>query len=130
MSGHNDLRTPLARVRGLGAARSGTTHFWQMRLSSVASIPLTIAFVVILMSLFGSNQAAAQQVLGSPLIAIVMLLFIVTNIHHMWQGMQVVIEDYIHGELAKLSLLMANTFFCVAVAAACIYALFKLAFGV
>jgi succinate dehydrogenase / fumarate reductase membrane anchor subunit len=130
MSDRKDLRTPLARVRGLGAARSGTDHFWQMRLTSVASIPLTIAFVIIVLMLLGRNQAAAQQILGTPLIGIVMLLFIVTNVHHMWQGMQIVIEDYVHGELAKLSLLMANTFFCLAVAAACIFALFKLSFGV
>jgi succinate dehydrogenase / fumarate reductase membrane anchor subunit len=125
-----NFRTPLARVGGLGSARSGTGHFWQMRLTSVASIPLTIAFIVIVMMLLGRNQPAAQQILGTPLVAIVMLLFIVVNVHHMWQGMQVVIEDYVHGELARPALVMANTFFCFAVAVACIYALFKLSFGV
>src|SRR4029078_7804429 len=95
---------------------------WQMRLTSVASVPLTIAFVIIVVNLLGRNQAAAQQTLGSPLVAIVMLLFILTNIHHMWQGMQIVIEDYVHGEIAKLSLLMANTFFCLGSAAAPLYA--------
>jgi succinate dehydrogenase / fumarate reductase membrane anchor subunit len=126
MSAGNDLRTPLARVRGLGSAKSGTAHFWQMRLTSVASIPLTIAFVVIVASLLGRNQAFAQQILGTPLVAIVMLLFIIVNVHHMWQGMQVVIEDYIHGELARLSLSIANTLFCVAVGLTCCYALLKL----
>jgi succinate dehydrogenase / fumarate reductase membrane anchor subunit len=130
MNGEHDLRTPLARVGGLGSAKRGTEHFWQMRLTSVASIPLTIAFIIIVVNLLGRNQAAAQQILGTPLVAIVMLLFILTNIHHMWQGMQVVIEDYVHGEIAKLSLLMANTFFCFGSAAACVYALFKLSFGV
>jgi succinate dehydrogenase / fumarate reductase, membrane anchor subunit len=130
MTERRDIRTPLARVRGLGAAKSGTAHFWQMRLTSVASIPLTIAFVMIVMSLLGRNQAAAQGTLSTPLVAIVMLLFIITNVHHMWQGMQTVIEDYVHGELAKISLLMANTFFCIAIGAACVYALFKLSFGV
>jgi succinate dehydrogenase / fumarate reductase membrane anchor subunit len=130
VNGEHDLRTPLARVRGLGSAKGGTEHFWQMRLTSVASIPLTVAFVIIVVTLLGRNQAAAQQILGTPLVAIVMLLFIVTNVHHMWQGMQVVIEDYVHGELAKLSLLMLNAFFCLAVGAACVYALLKLSFGV
>ncbi len=130
MSAGNDLRTPLARVRGLGSAKSGTSHFWQMRLTSVASIPLTIAFVVIVASLLGRNQAYAQQILGTPLVAIVMLLFVIINVHHMWQGMQIVIEDYIHGELAKLSLVIANTLFCFAVGLACCYALLKLSFGV
>ncbi|MGH6768326.1 MAG: succinate dehydrogenase, hydrophobic membrane anchor protein [Xanthobacteraceae bacterium] len=129
MTDRNDLRTPLARVRGLGSAKSGTEHFWQMRLTSVASIPLTIAFIFIVVSLLGRNQAFAQQILGTPLVAIVMLLFIITNVHHMWQGMQIVIEDYIHGELPKFSLLIANTLFCFAVGLACAYALFKLSFG-
>ena len=130
MKSANDLRTPLARVRGLGAARSGTGHFWQMRLTSVASIPLTIAFVVIVVSLLGRNQAAAQQILGTPLVAIVMLLFIIINVHHMWQGMQVVIEDYIHGELARPALVIANSLFCIAIGLACCYAILKLSFGV
>jgi succinate dehydrogenase / fumarate reductase membrane anchor subunit len=130
MKSANDLRTPLARVRGLGAARSGTGHFWQMRLTSVASIPLTIAFVVIVVSLLGRNQAAAQQILATPLVTIVMLLFIIINVHHMWKGMQVVIEDYIHGELARPALVIANSLFCITVGLACCYALLKLSFGV
>jgi len=124
------LQTPLARVRGLGASRSGTGHFWQLRLTSVASIPLTIAFVIIVVSLLGRNHAAVVQILGSPLVAIIMLLFIATNVYHMWLGMQVIIEDYVHHELAKLTLLMTNTFFCVVVGAASLYALLKLSFGV
>ena len=130
MTARNDMRTPLARVRGLGSARSGTGHFWQMRLTSVASIPLTIAFVVIVVSLLGRNQATAQQTIGTPLVAIVMLLFIIVNVHHMWQGMQIVIEDYIHGALARPALVIANTMFCFAVGLASCYAILKLSFGV
>jgi succinate dehydrogenase / fumarate reductase, membrane anchor subunit len=130
MNDRINLQTPLARVRGLGASRSGTGHFWQLRLTSVASIPLTIAFVIIVVSLLGRNHAAVVQILGSPLVAIIMLLFIGTNVYHMWLGMQVIIEDYVHHELAKLTLLMANTFFCVIVGAASLYALLKLSFGV
>jgi len=124
------LQTPLARVRGLGAARSGTAHFWQLRLTSVASVPLTVAFVMIVVSLLGRNHAAVVQILGSPLVSIVVLLFILTNVYHMWLGMQIIVEDYAHSELAKLSLLMGNTFFCVVVATASLYALLKLSFGV
>ena len=130
MSGNVKIDTPLARVRGLGASRSGTEHFWRQRLTAVANVPLTIAFVVIVVSLLGRNHAAVVQILGSPLVAVVMLLFIATNIYHMWLGMQVVIEDYVHDELMKLSLLMTNTFFCVVVATALFYALLKLSFGV
>ncbi|HWL05239.1 MAG TPA: succinate dehydrogenase, hydrophobic membrane anchor protein [Xanthobacteraceae bacterium] len=124
------LSTPLARVRGLGSAKSGTEHFWRQRLTAVANIPLTIAFVVIVTSLLGRNYSAVKQILGSPLVAILMLLFIGSATYHMRLGMQVVIEDYVHHDLTKLVLIMANTFFTVAVALASAFAILKLSFGV
>ena len=124
------MSTPLARVRGFGAAKSGTEHFWRQRLTAVANVPLTIAFVLILVSLLGRNHAWAAQTLGSPLVAIIMLLFIVSITIHMRIGMQVVIEDYVHDEPGRLILLMANTFFSLAVALASAYGILKLSFGV
>ena len=126
----SNFRTPLARVRGLGAARDGTQDFWHMRVTSVALVPLSIAFVLIAVSLLGRNHAAVVQILGSPLIAMLMLLFIGTNAYHMWLGMQEIIVDYVHDEFWKLVSLMANTFFCVMTSLACAYAIFKLSFGV
>jgi succinate dehydrogenase / fumarate reductase, membrane anchor subunit len=123
-------RTPLARVRGLGSARSGTGDFWHQRLTAVANVPLTIAFVLIVIALLGRNHAAAQQILGTPLVAIVILLFIGSVTYHMRIGMQVIIEDYVHEETAKLVLIMLNTFFSIAIALASAYAIFKLSFGV
>ena len=123
------IRTPLARVRGLGAARSGTDHFWRQRLTAVANIPLTIAVVIIVIMLLGRNQAAVAQIVGSPLVAIIMPLFILSIAVHMRIGMQVVIEDYVHDELAKIILIMANTFFCIAVGLASVYGILKLSFG-
>ena len=131
MSGNgNDFRTPLARVSGLGAAKTGTGHFWWQRVTAVANVPLTIAFVVILVSLFGRNQALAQQVLATPLVAIIMLLFIGSITYHMRLGMQVVIEDYVHGDVVRPLLIMANTFFTIAVGLSASYAILKLSFGV
>jgi succinate dehydrogenase / fumarate reductase, membrane anchor subunit len=124
------MSTPLARVRGLGAARSGTQHFWRQRLTAVANVPLTIAFILIVMSLLGRNHAAVVQILGSPLIAVTMLLFILSVTLHMRIGMQVIIEDYVHDENTKLVLVMANTFFTVAVALASAFAILMLSFKV
>jgi succinate dehydrogenase / fumarate reductase membrane anchor subunit len=124
------LSTPLGRVRGLGTARSGTGEFWRQRLTAVAGVPLTIAFVVIVVGLLGRNHAAVVQILGSPFVAVVMLLFIVTICVHMRIGMQVIIEDYVHDERHKLFLLMANTFFTVAVGLASAFAIFTLSFKV
>jgi succinate dehydrogenase / fumarate reductase membrane anchor subunit len=125
-----DMRTPLARVRGLGSARSGTTHFWYQRLTSAAGVPLTIAFIVIGFNVLGRNHAAAVQILAAPLVAILMLLFVINTVYHMWLGMQVIIEDYVHGEVSKVVLLMGNTCLCFAIGLACVYALLKLSFGV
>jgi succinate dehydrogenase / fumarate reductase membrane anchor subunit len=124
------MSTPLARVRGLGAARSGTEHFWRQRLTAVANVPLTIAFIVIVVALLGRNHAFVVQILGSPLVAIIMLLFIMSVTMHMRLGMQVIIEDYVHDEGAKFILIMANTFFAIAVGLASAFAILMLSFKV
>jgi len=125
-----NMRTPLGRVRGLGSAKSGTGHFWHQRLTAIANVPLTAGFVIILVSLLGRGHATVQQTLGSPLVAIVMLLFVCSISYHMKLGMQVIIEDYVHDEKWKLAAIIANLFFAIAVAAVCVYSLLKLSFGV
>jgi succinate dehydrogenase / fumarate reductase membrane anchor subunit len=131
MSDHapQSIRTPLARVRYLGSAHSGTRDFWHQRITAVANVPLTIAFIVIVMSLLGRNHAAVVQILGSTLVAITLLLFVVTSVYHMWIGMQVIIEDYVHDDIWKIASLMANTFFSIAVGFTGAFAILKLAFG-
>jgi succinate dehydrogenase membrane anchor subunit len=124
------MSTPLARVRGLGSAKSGTEHFWRQRLTAVANVPLTIAFIVIVVALLGRNHAAVVQILGSPLVAVIMLLFIASITTHMRIGMQVIIEDYVHEEGTRLALLLANTFFALAVALASAFAILMLSFKV
>ena len=124
------MRTPLGRVRNLGAAHSGTSDFWRQRLTAVAMTLLMIPVIVIIIMLFGRNQAFAAQTLGSLPIAIIMLLFIVASTWHMKIGMQVVIEDYVHNEKLKLVSVMLNNFFSVAVALASTYAIVKLSSGV
>jgi succinate dehydrogenase membrane anchor subunit len=124
------MRTPLGRVRGYGSAKSGTEHFVHQRLTAIANVPLTIGAVLIVVSLIGHNHAAVVQILGSTLVAIVMLLFIISTAYHMKIGMQVIIEDYVHSESAKYALLILNTFFTIVVGFSSIYAILKLSFGV
>jgi succinate dehydrogenase / fumarate reductase membrane anchor subunit len=120
----------MRRVRGLGAAHSGTRHFWHQRVTSVAGIPLTIALLLIITALLGRNHAAVVQILASPIVSIIVLLFIINTAYHMWIGMQEIILDYVHDEKWKFLSLMANTFFVSAVSLASIYAVLKLSFGV
>jgi succinate dehydrogenase / fumarate reductase, membrane anchor subunit len=124
------MRTPLSRVRSLGASHSGTSDFWRQRLTAVAMVLLMVPVIVVVMMLLGRNQAGAAQILGSLPIAIILLLFIVASVWHMKIGMQVVIEDYAHNEKLKLACIIANNFFCIAVALTSIYAILKLSSGV
>ncbi|MDC7786025.1 succinate dehydrogenase, hydrophobic membrane anchor protein [Rhodoplanes sp. TEM] len=124
------IRTPIGKVRGLGSAKSGTEHWWEMRLTSIALLPLTLAAIVIVISLIGRNHAAVVQILGSPLVAITMLLWVYTVTLHMRLGLQSVIEDYIHGKAMKTGLLIGNTFLTIVLWLACTYAILKLSFGV
>ena len=127
---NSSLKTPLGRVRGLGSAKSGTQHFWLQRLTGVAMVPLTVAFVLTVIYLARASQATAIATLGSPLIAILFYLFVITGIIHMRAGMQVIIEDYVHDDALKIAAVMANTFFALLMGAACIFALLKLNFGI
>ena len=124
------MRTPLSRVRYLGASHSGTSDFWRQRVTAVAVTLLIVPVIVVVLMLLGSNQAGAAQILGSPFVAIILLLFIIAAVWHMKIGMQEVIEDYVHNEKLKLASVMANNFFSTAVALASIYAILKLSSGV
>jgi succinate dehydrogenase / fumarate reductase membrane anchor subunit len=122
------MRTSLRQVRFLGSAKSGTHHAWHMRLTSFALVPLTVAFVWLMLSLVGKDYNAVRMALGTPLIAIVMLLFVLAGIYHMMLGMQTIIEDYVHSEPAKTLSIAANNFFSICIGLACVYAVLRLSF--
>jgi succinate dehydrogenase / fumarate reductase membrane anchor subunit len=124
------MRTPLGQVRRLGASHSGTSDFWRQRLTAVAMVLLMVPVIVVIMMLLGRNQAGAAQILGSPAVAIIMLLFIIACAWHMKIGVQVVIEDYVQNEKLKIASIMANNFFSAVVALASTYAILKLSSGV
>jgi succinate dehydrogenase / fumarate reductase membrane anchor subunit len=125
----HSMTTPLKRVRGLGSARSGTDHFWKQRLTAMSNAVLVIGFIWIVLSVTGKDAAQAKVTLSHPLVGLTLLLFIASITLHMRIGMQVIIEDYIHEEGPKVLALALNTFFAIAVGAACAFAVLKLSFG-
>ncbi len=123
------MRTPLKKVRYLGSAKEGTDHFWMQRVTSVATLLLMPFALWIVLSLIGADYATVTRTLANPIVAILLLLFVLTNVVHMRLGMQVIIEDYVNSEGTKVLLLMLNTFFSAVVGLACVFAILKLSFG-
>ena len=121
------LRTPLAKVRFLGSARSGTGENGWMRLTSAALIPLTFGFVWLLLSLLPLDYAGVRGELGRPIPAIVLTLFAVIGIVHMHIGMRSILLDYAHGHAREWALAL-NLFFCAFLAVACVYAVLRIGF--
>jgi succinate dehydrogenase / fumarate reductase membrane anchor subunit len=123
------IRTPAARVRGLGSAKTGTSHFWLQRMTAVANIPLTIAFVAIVLVLARRDYAQAMALVSQPLVALLLIGFMLSAVIHMRLGMQVIIEDYVPEEGTKVVALIANTFFTGVIGIACVWAIAKVSFG-
>jgi succinate dehydrogenase / fumarate reductase membrane anchor subunit len=123
------MRTPLSRVKGLGASGHGVEHWWLQRLTAAANVPLMIAFVFIVAALAGANFGQALVLISHPLVAIILILAVVSVANHMRIGMQVVIEDYVQSNAARVVAVIANNFYSVAVAVACLYAILKVSLG-
>ena len=110
---NGDLRTPLARARGLGSAKAGVHHWWAQRLTAIALIPLVAWFAISLIMMSGADYAVVRAWIGSPAVMVLLVLTIVIGLHHGQLGMQVVIEDYVHNDGMKLALIVLMRFIAV-----------------
>ncbi len=124
-----DLRTPIKNARGLGSAKNGVTHWWLQRVTAVALVPLVIWFAFSLASNAGGNHAEVTAWIASPLTAGLFILLIGTVFFHAQLGLQVVIEDYVHGKVAQLACLLAVKFLAFILAVTGILAVLRIALG-
>ncbi|MCP5418927.1 MAG: succinate dehydrogenase, hydrophobic membrane anchor protein [Gammaproteobacteria bacterium] len=123
------LRTPLSRARGLGSAKEGTHHWWMQRVTAVALIPLSLWFVITLMTVVGEEHAKVVAWIAHPFNAVLLIAFLFATFYHASLGLQVVIEDYLHEEATKIGLLLFMKFAMVLLGAFAILAVLRIAIG-
>lgn len=124
-----DLRSDLGRVRGLGSAKGGTSHWWAQRVTAVALVPLSAWFVFSIINLVGVDREGLKVWVNGPVSFVLMVLFLIALFYHMQLGLQVVIEDYVHNEKNKVISLILNKLIAVFLVVSGITALMKIAFG-
>jgi succinate dehydrogenase / fumarate reductase membrane anchor subunit len=127
--GKKSLRSDLGRVRGLGSAKDGTHHWWSQRVTAIALVPLTIWFVASIVGLAGAPLGALKEWVASPVVAVLLLALIVAVFQHARLGLQVVIEDYVHDEAAKIASLLAMNGAVLLLGGIAALSILKLAFG-
>lgn len=123
------MRSPLGRAIGLGSAKEGVEHWWRQRISALALVPLTLWFVIAVIGLVGADRGALVAWVRSPLPAMLLVALLVASFYHAALGLQVVIEDYIHGEATRLSVLLLIRLLCIAFVLRGILAILQLSFG-
>ena len=126
---NGDLRTPLARARGLGSAKAGVHHWWAQRLTAIALIPLVVWFAISLVMMSGAEYEVVRAWIGSPIVMVLLILTIAVGLHHAQLGIQVVIEDYVHSDGFKLALIVLVRFLAVLFGLAAVVAILSIGFG-
>jgi succinate dehydrogenase / fumarate reductase membrane anchor subunit len=123
------MRSPVGRAIGLGSAKEGVEHWWLQRVTAIALVPLTLWFVIAIVRLSGADVDTVRDWAGRPLPAILLALLLIATFWHASLGLQVVIEDYVHADLAKLGLVIVVRLVCFALTVAGIFAVLAMAIG-
>ena len=122
----NSMRTPLAKVRGLGSAKSGVHHWWNQRLTAIAMVPLVLSAIYLVFRIAGSNYNQAISLLQKPFYAAILLLLIITGFWHCMLGIQVVIEDYVGSEWGRITSILIVKAILILLATLSALSLFKI----
>ena len=123
----NSMQTPLAKVRGLGSAKSGLHHWWHQRLTAIAMVPLMIATLVIISQIGTLDYDGAMALMANPLVASLLLLLVLVGFYHAAMGLQVVLEDYISSEGQRMALIIFVKMALFALAVLAIVSILKVA---
>ena len=123
------MKTELGKVRGLGAAHNGTQHFFMQRVTAIANVPLVIYLLYFVIAHLGAGRGAVVASIKNPFAALALCLALISICWHMKLGLQMVIEDYVHGHGAKLACLLLNIFFAFGLCGLGILAILKMSFG-
>lgn len=123
------MQSPVGRVLGLGSAKEGVEHWWRQRTTALALVPLTIWFVIWVIAMAGADRAAMVAWMHNPLSAVLMIVLIVATFYHAALGLQVVIEDYVHGEGLRLATLIVMRALCMLFVVRGVLAVLTLAFA-
>jgi succinate dehydrogenase / fumarate reductase membrane anchor subunit len=123
------FRSELKNVRGLGSAHEGTHHFWVQRMSALALVPLTVWFMINLVTqMLGANREQLAHWFNNPLHAFFTAIFLIALFLHARLGLQTIIEDYVHCETSKLALLVGTNTLNLLLCAASLFAVARLHF--
>ncbi len=121
------MRSPLGRAIGLGSAKEGVAHWWAQRVTALALVPLILWFVIAVIGLVGADHGAFVAWARSPMPAVLLILLLVATFYHTALGLQVVIEDYVHGEAMRLGSLIVIRLLCIVFAVRGILAVLQMA---
>lgn len=123
------FRTDRQRVQGLGTSHSGVHHWWSQRLTAIGMLILVPLFLFPFVRALGTDFETARGIYGHPFNAVVAMLTFSVGFLHLQQGLQVVIEDYVHDKPVRTAMLIANVVLCAAFAFTGIFAVAKIAFA-
>jgi succinate dehydrogenase / fumarate reductase membrane anchor subunit len=123
-----DFRTPLAKVKGLGSAKEGTTHFWRQRLTALLLIPLVL-WIGFSLAALPVNHATLVGWIQQPWVSVALVLLVIVVFYHAQLGLQVVIEDYVSSHARRTVMLLLSNLACLLLGTIGVISVLKISFG-
>jgi succinate dehydrogenase / fumarate reductase membrane anchor subunit len=123
-----DFRTPLSKVKGLGSAKDGTTHFWRQRLTALLLIPLVL-WVGFSLAALPVDHTTLVGWIQQPWVSVVLVLLVIVTFYHAQLGLQVVIEDYVSAHSRRTMALLLTNLSCLLLGTIGVISVLKISLG-